>query len=421
MSEFLSTCPKCRQRILCDTTYIGVRVACPLCLQEITLPAPPVQSQPPTPASNSEASLPSLLPPVPSRKRTNPLIVAAGVLVFIIAAGVIIGTHKSRRTEAKLSSIAGQPATTLNNRANASPAAPPTLPVAPTVTAHPPAPPALPVAQSVSTPPPAPPSTVPWITPKAKFESLRPTMASGRRPVSPEAQTASASESINACRAHWTFDQLSGATALDSSGNGFDATLVGDQATWTKDGRGGAGALNLAGDGYAETSGPVVDTSRSFTVAAWVKFDAIDKRSYQTVVGIDGTLASAFYLQLNHAAGDRFVFHRREKDDDKALVNPIWAKSDFSPDRNIWYHLAGVYDAEAQTISLYVDGKLQESVPFISAWQGSGKTSIGRGLFSGANRDFVKGSIADVRLYAAVLTSDQIQALAAPFQDLAAK
>lgn len=40
MSEFLATCPKCRQRILGDTAYVGKRVACPLCLQEITMPDP---------------------------------------------------------------------------------------------------------------------------------------------------------------------------------------------------------------------------------------------------------------------------------------------------------------------------------------------------------------------------------------------
>jgi hypothetical protein len=57
MSEFLATCPKCRQRILGETAYVGKRVACPLCLQEITMPVPdsPAESSltPSPPAASS--------------------------------------------------------------------------------------------------------------------------------------------------------------------------------------------------------------------------------------------------------------------------------------------------------------------------------------------------------------------------------
>jgi len=246
------------------------------------------------------------------------------------------------------------------------------------------------------------------------------TLTPGSKPVSvPE--VAMPFELNVPCRAHWTFDEMSGSTAIDSSGNGFNVTLVGDHATWTKEARFGGGALKLSGNCYAETAGPVVDTLRSFTAAAWVNFNSIEKKGCQTVLAIDGINASAFYLQLSHAAGDRFIFHRREKDDSDLDAKGILARSDFSPERNTWYHVAGVYDADAKTMSLYVDGRLQESVPFASPWRGAGKTSIGRGLFSATNRDFVKGSIDDVRFYATVLTADQIQMLAGKFQNVAAK
>jgi hypothetical protein len=236
-------------------------------------------------------------------------------------------------------------------------------------------------------------------------------MAAGSRPVA-VSQTTAPSERKDACCALWTFDRVNGVMALDESGHGNNLALVGDNAFWTQEAKVGAGALKLSGSSYAETAGPVIDTSRSFTVAAWVNFSVIERKGCQTVLAIDGTKVSAFYLQLNHLAGDRFVFSRRERDADELHLTPIWAKSDSAVVRNTWYHVAGVYDAAAQTISLYVNGRLQESTPFTKAWQAAGKTSVGRGFYSQANTDFVKGTIDDVRIYASALTPDQIQALA---------
>jgi hypothetical protein len=218
------------------------------------------------------------------------------------------------------------------------------------------------------------------------------------------------SEPSEGCRALWTFDQDGGFTAIDSSGNGFNATLAGLHAIWTKDARVGGGALKLSESSYAEAAGPVVDTSRSFTVAAWVKLSAIDKINCQTVVGIDGTNVSGFFLQLNHTAGDCFTFTRLNKDQD---LPPIIAKARFAPKLNTWYFLVGMYDAGAGMISLYMDGKLQESVPFTNPWRATGKTSIGRGFYYKRNVDFLSGTVDDIRFYASALTAKQIQILAA--------
>ncbi|MEU5717383.1 LamG-like jellyroll fold domain-containing protein [Streptomyces sp. NPDC020403] len=37
-----------------------------------------------------------------------------------------------------------------------------------------------------------------------------------------------------------------------------------------------------------------------------------------------------------------------------------------------WTHLAGVYDATANTISLYVNGEFQGVTPFTGAWAATG-------------------------------------------------
>jgi hypothetical protein len=72
-----------------------------------------------------------------------------------------------------------------------------------------------------------------------------------------------------------------------------------------------------------------------------------------------------------------------------------------------------VYDADARTLSLYVNGQWQSTVPFTTPWLATGGTAVGRGYFGGEKKDFVNGLIGEVRLYAGVLPVDKILALAA--------
>jgi hypothetical protein len=78
-----------------------------------------------------------------------------------------------------------------------------------------------------------------------------------------------------------TFDEGSGTYAADSVGD-HSATLLGG-AGWTT-GIVGSHALNLPG-AYADMAAPVLDTTKSFTVAAWVKLN--NTNGYQTFVSED--------------------------------------------------------------------------------------------------------------------------------------
>ena len=75
--------------------------------------------------------------------------------------------------------------------------------------------------------------------------------------------------------AYLKFDEGSGTIAHDSSGNGNGASLLGG-AGWTT-GLVGPGALSLTGavGSYADIPRDVVDTTKSFTVAAWVKLNSL--------------------------------------------------------------------------------------------------------------------------------------------------
>lgn len=205
---------------------------------------------------------------------------------------------------------------------------------------------------------------------------------------------------------HWTFDEGTGTTAADSSGGGHPLTLQGG-ASWTT-GVVGPHALAVSPQEDAASSGPVIDTSKSFTVSAWVNL--ANTSGYQTIVSEDGTQVSGFYLQLRADTG-RFAFTRLAYDSTAAYA-AIASASNIVPQPGVWYQLTGVYDATAQTVSLYVDGQLQQTVYALAPWSATGPLAVGRGFFNGAPTDWVSGSIDDVRAYSGVLSSAGISALA---------
>ncbi len=207
---------------------------------------------------------------------------------------------------------------------------------------------------------------------------------------------------------HLPFDEGSGQDTADRSGRGKGAKL-GPLAAFGK-GWIGAHALHLSGQdsSMAFIPQPVVDTTHSYTVAAWVKVDAAE--GFQTFVSIDGARVSGFFLQLRGDNG-RFAFTALAEDKE---ANGTYAASAAGPEPDVWHHLAGVFDAEKKTLSLYVNGVLQETVSAKGVWKATGDTLIGRGKFAGKPADFVRGDIDDVRIYPAALPLAEIKALVTP-------
>jgi alpha-L-arabinofuranosidase len=204
---------------------------------------------------------------------------------------------------------------------------------------------------------------------------------------------------------HWNFDEGTGTTAADSSGGGHPLTLQGG-ASWAT-GVVGPHALAVTPQQDAASAGPVIDTSKSFTVSAWVNLASTT--GYQTFVSEDGTQVSGFYLQLRGDSG-RFAFTRLAYDS-TAAYGAI-ATTTIVPQPGVWYLVTGVYDATAQTISLYVNGALQQTTPALAPWSATGPLAVGRGFYNATPTDWVSGAIDDVRAYDGALTGHDISTLA---------
>jgi alpha-L-arabinofuranosidase len=206
----------------------------------------------------------------------------------------------------------------------------------------------------------------------------------------------------------WTFDEGTGTTAADSSGNNHTATL-GTGTGWTA-GNVGTHAMTLNGSStaVATISGPVVNTAGSFTVSAWVNLAALG--GYQTFVSIAGTQVAGFFLQLRADTGT-FAFARLSSDANGAAT---MVSDTSAPTAGTWYHLVGVDDATAGTLTFYVDGQSMGSTPYTSGWQATGNTLIGHGFYSGGQVDYVNGSIDQVEFFASALSAAQVVALDQP-------
>ncbi|TDE27431.1 LamG domain-containing protein [Nonomuraea mesophila] len=196
---------------------------------------------------------------------------------------------------------------------------------------------------------------------------------------------------------HWTMDDGQGAVAADAT-KAHPATLHG--ATWTS-GRTGS-ALALAGS-YAQTSGPVVDTSRNFTVSAWVRLTGTAGSA--TAVTQEGGRTGAFALQYAKA-DDRWALSLTGADADGTTVTR--ALSQAAPRLGEWTHLTGVHDSAAGQISLYVNGRLESTVAVSPPWNATGPLTIGRGRVGGAASDHWQGDVDEVRIYARAMFADEV-------------
>jgi hypothetical protein len=206
--------------------------------------------------------------------------------------------------------------------------------------------------------------------------------------------------------AYLQFDEGTGTTAGDFSGNNNTGTLQ-SGATWTS-GKVGAHAVSFDGtaNGYVDVPNAVVNTSQSYSVAAWVKLNNLN--GYQTAVSIDGNSVSGFYLQLRGDTG-KFAFTTLASDAPQAGVI---ASASAAPSVGTWYHLVGVYDATNHQIKFYLNGALQSTQSYTTAWQAAGHTAVGRAKYNGNNVDFVNGQVDDVHLYNRVLSDQEIASLA---------
>lgn len=187
---------------------------------------------------------------------------------------------------------------------------------------------------------------------------------------------------------------------LDGSPDGFGGTLTGG-ASWAPAEHGGALALD-GSTGAATAAGPVVDTTRSFTVSAWAK--ANPGAGTGIVLSQDGTTISGMMLWYN-ASDSTWRFALPKADSATWSVDQAIAPAAAT---GTWTHLTGVYDAVTGAVTLYVDGVKKATAVHTDRWAATGPFVVGRDKVKGVDNAFFNGYVQRVAAFDYPLRADQV-------------
>ncbi|MDP1706480.1 MAG: LamG domain-containing protein [bacterium] len=186
----------------------------------------------------------------------------------------------------------------------------------------------------------------------------------------------------------------SGATALDSSGNGYTGTITAGAGGWAADNKGNAAraydfdALNTKIDTGSDWIGTVTTT-----VSAWIYADSYGEINVGRIID-----------------NGKFIF--------SMLSNKLRALSDGSTatysldgsiQLNTWYYVT-LTRTSAGVANFYVNGALSGSANQASGTPVAGTTNVIIGNNTGQTTTF-DGRISDVRIYNRVLSAAEILAI----------
>ena len=221
----------------------------------------------------------------------------------------------------------------------------------------------------------------------------------------------------------WQFDEGSGITAADSSGNSNDGTLNGNPQ-WVAGKIGGALDFDGSADFVNVPDDSSLDfldgTTATFTVEFWFKTTGVgtgtafmggpailDRRT-------QGLTAVQFHFMIDSAGKLRFCVC---DDDDSTRANIV---STTIINDGFWHHAAGVRDGTSNW-ELYVDGNLEaSSSTTVTASDGYWLTFGARRTDSAGITSHFNGKIDDICIYDRSLSQEEIAWLAGrtkPFDD----
>jgi hypothetical protein len=200
---------------------------------------------------------------------------------------------------------------------------------------------------------------------------------------------------------YYPFDETSGTTAADVSGNGHTGTLHGG-ATWAAGHR--AGAVSLDGNnGYVSLPNGILSTTSNFTIATWVRLNTI--ANWMRVFDFGTGTNTYMFLTAESGNGMRLAITTNGFGNEQRIDGPSLATG-------AWAHVAVTLNGSLGTF--YVNGASAATNSAMTLNASSlgvtTQTWLGRSAFN--NDPYLDGLLDDFRIYNRALTPAEVQTLA---------
>ncbi len=218
---------------------------------------------------------------------------------------------------------------------------------------------------------------------------------------------------------HYTFDETSGTSAVDSGPAGTNgaigsnvtlgtAGVFGTAFTFSND----LGQTGVVDMGNATALFDAITVSQTLTISVWVKWTTAGPRDSMVFLGDDS--ASNRYLDLGTVSATG-GFYGRVRDGVNSGFPDLTPTPTVGLNDGEWHHVAYTVDANADVTQLYVNGVLAGSTttPAVTLPSIFNNFEVGR-LGRSSPADAFAGSVDELRIYDTVLSGAEIAALAVP-------
>lgn len=204
--------------------------------------------------------------------------------------------------------------------------------------------------------------------------------------------------------AHYSFDDISGTDALDSSGNGNNGTVTGGATTIA-----GVVGNGLSFDGVDDTVDIrhqlLTSSTPEFSYSFYIKADSDgDDRQYilaQASSGVDNN--DCFSVGYNNSSQELNALTTNDGNNPK-----ITRSVDI---RNKWTHIAVTHSYANNVSKLYVDGVAQTATAMSCSQALGPQFLLGRSPWAGYNQQ-LQASLDEVRVYNRALSDSDVYTLA---------
>jgi VanZ family protein len=204
--------------------------------------------------------------------------------------------------------------------------------------------------------------------------------------------------------AYWKLDESGGRVAVDSSGHGLNGTFSREPMR-VAGVRGGAVRLDGAREHIDFGHSTALRLVGSMTISAWINSASFPIDDAAIVSSLDPL---GYQLDTTIDRGPRTVGFKLAN-----ACGQLMARYGATPlVVDTWYYVAGVYNAEAQTLDIYLNGDLDNGFlrGSVAGTQRTSRAAVYVGRRSGRAGFEFAGSVDDVRIYSRALTEAEIAA-----------